>query len=425
MRFSYKIAFFLLLLLAGNLTQAQIDARLMLNNNPFVVMDNGIKLVLGNENSNGVTQTNGGGMIVSEGEDNELIWHINEQTGQTYTVPFGTTPVSQGGNGAKIPLSLEVSTGGTQSTSGSISFSTWEDVTDDFSNLPTGVTNASDGLRAVDRFWGVYPGSYSTNPEVELSFTYDDNASEIGGSNLLVESSLVAQNYNTTTDIWLSTSGVVDASANVVSGVSLNSTQFSSELGLWVLVDASYPLPIELLSFEARCYDFSTELVWMTASEINNDYFVLEKSNDVINFSEVAKVDGTGNSSVLMTYSFVDEVKNHQTTYYRLKQVDYNGDFSYSKIVAIAPCSENLSIAVYPNPFKEDIYLKLSEEQDELYFVQLTDIYGRVVQEKKVYSNNTVNKLTIDDSNVSGVYIILIKDQLNHVLLNQKLVKLK
>ncbi|NRA12263.1 MAG: hypothetical protein HRT57_09945 [Crocinitomicaceae bacterium] len=261
-----------------------------------------------------------------ENEDSELIWHINNQNGQTYTVPFGTKPVSQGGNGTKIPVALAVTTAGTQNTSGSITFSTWETTNDDNTPLPSRVTNASDGLMAVDRFWEVYPTDYTTSPEINMSFTYDDNANEIGGSNTLTEVNLVAQNYNTTTDLWLNTSGTVNATTNVVSGVALNASQFGSVTGLWTLVDVNSPLPVTLTHFEGSCNGTETELNWTTASEINNDYFILEKSMDGFYFSNVATITGAGNSNGIITYSHIDSELNNQTTYYRLKQVDFNGD---------------------------------------------------------------------------------------------------
>ena len=399
------------------------QTRLILNHDVYLNLDNGAKIVLDNDNSNAITEINGGGMVISESEDNEFIWHVKEQSGQTYTVPFGTKPALLGGNGTKIPVSIEISTGGTQNTSGNISFATWETATDDNSSLPTGVTNADDRLFAVDRFWEVIPSDYNVTPAVNLSFTYDDDfQNEIG--NVLNEASLVAQNYNTDTDNWLSTSGAVNVTNNVVSGVSLNSSQFSSFSGLWTMVDAAMPLPITLLSFGAYCQDRNTLLRWETATEQNNDYFVMEMSHDIVNFTEIGRLDGAGNSNELKAYSLLVEKESRHTTYYRLKQVDFNGDFSYSNLVAISPCAQSVSVEVYPNPFVEDVYIRFSEEKNVEYTIELIDGYGRVVSEEKVDGVAAAHKLVVGGVNRPGLYTIKIKDELKGVLLTQKLIKI-
>tara|TARA_B100000809_G_scaffold182167_1_gene179938 strand:- start:485 stop:1699 length:1215 start_codon:yes stop_codon:yes gene_type:complete len=400
---------------------AQLPARIVLNSNPFVVMNNAVNIVLDNENNNGITETNGGGMIVSENEDSDLIWHVNQQTGQTYTVPFGTKPVLQGGNGVKIPVVVAITTAGSQNTSGSITFSTWETLNDDNTSLPVGVTNASDGLKAVDRFWEVIPTDYSANPEVYMSFTYDDNANEIGGSNTLVETNLVAQNYNTTTDLWLTTSGTVNATANVVSGIVLNATQFGSATGLWALVDFSSPLPVKLTSFEASCAGTVKELAWSTATEINNDYFIVEKSFDAIHFFDLATYTGAGNSNVIVSYLHTDVEVNNQRVYYRLKQVDFNGDFEYSYTITVFPCSDGASIAVYPNPFKDVLNIAFPESNGEAYSIEIVDYLGRIILQENANSDNGVHTIKMDEIHSKGVYFVKIKTGVQQIV--KKLIK--
>ncbi len=421
MKFIFKIAIALSFLVLGKMAVAQTPARIILNNNSFVVMNNTVNIVIDNDNSNGITEANGGGMIVSENEDNELIWHINNQTGQTYTVPFGTTPVSQGGNGVEIPVIVTVTAAGTQNTSGSITFSTWETTNDDNTPLPTGVTNASNGLNAVDRFWEIYPTDYSVNPEVNISFTYADNVNEIGGSNTLVETNLTAQNYNTTTDLWQSTVGSVNVSNNMVNGVALNATEFTSTSRLWTLVDATSPLPVTLTHFTGNCVGTETELTWTTASEINNDYFMLEKSVDAISFFDVETIQGAGNSNVVTTYAYKDSELNNQIVYYRLKQVDFNGDFEYSTIISISPCSDETFTTIYPNPFKDILNLKFSDNNDQKYEIELTDYLGRTIIQETAHSNNSIHTIKMDQIKTKGVYFIKIKN--GNQMFSKKIIK--
>lgn len=90
-------------------------------------------------------------------------------------------------------------------------------------------------------------------------------------------------------------------------------------------------LPIELLSFKGTNYGTYNKIDWITHTEVNNDYFTLESSNSE-DFLEVTKIDGSGNSSSIKKYEFIDY---NPKKYYRLKQTDYNGEFTYSDIIAI------------------------------------------------------------------------------------------
>ena len=95
------------------------------------------------------------------------------------------------------------------------------------------------------------------------------------------------------------------------------------------------PLPIELLSFSGKKAEAVNVLEWVTASEHNNDYFSLERSANALDFHEIAKVDGAGNSSSLISYAHNDKEPPAAISYYRLKQVDFDGRYSYSNIVAL------------------------------------------------------------------------------------------
>ncbi len=99
---------------------------------------------------------------------------------------------------------------------------------------------------------------------------------------------------------------------------------------------ASNPLPIELLSFTATPQNDIVNLDWVTGSEINNQFFTVERSIDALNFEEVLRKDGIGNSSATNYYSDVDTKPLMGLSYYRLKQTDYNGNFSYSQIVPVS-----------------------------------------------------------------------------------------
>jgi hypothetical protein len=110
-----------------------------------------------------------------------------------------------------------------------------------------------------------------------------------------------------------------------------NVTAFSP----WALTNINNPLPIELLYFRAAVKEQAVELSWATAQEVNNDYFSIERSADGQTFSELLQVKGAGNSQTMQQYRATDASPLGGTGYYRLKQTDKDGKFSYSKVAAI------------------------------------------------------------------------------------------
>ena len=95
------------------------------------------------------------------------------------------------------------------------------------------------------------------------------------------------------------------------------------------------PLPIELLSFIAKPIGKKIQLLWRTASELNNDYFTVERSADAVNFDQINITDGAGNSTQTIKYSVIDDSPLSGISYYRLKQTDFDGKYNYSNLVAI------------------------------------------------------------------------------------------
>jgi hypothetical protein len=93
-------------------------------------------------------------------------------------------------------------------------------------------------------------------------------------------------------------------------------------------------LPIELISFEAQCKGNEVSLNWVTASETNNDYFTIQKSRDAENFENITNVDGAGNSNCNQYYSLNDVPYENGITYYRLKQTDFDGEYTYLKTIS-------------------------------------------------------------------------------------------
>ncbi len=165
------------------------------------------------------------------------------------------------------------------------------------------------------------------------------------------------------------------------------------------------PLPVKLLNFEERLNDNrEVAISWKTASEINNDFFTIERSSNGIDFIPVLKVKGAGNSSVVQSYKAMDAHPLKGVSYYRLKQTDIYGHYEYSQLAMIINTDAGAPVLVYPNPASEVLNIDLGETQDVI--VSIRDIAGHVI-----YSSNAgVGRLSLDVSAYQrGIYIISIE----------------
>ncbi len=161
-------------------------------------------------------------------------------------------------------------------------------------------------------------------------------------------------------------------------------------------------LPIELLSFTAEYKDSYVEINWITASEIKNDYFNVERSVDGVNYNSIIKINGSGNSSQTLNYSTIDEAPLLGISYYRLKQTDYDGETSYSDIKAVSfNRSKNLVLKIYPNPVSSQITI---DSESEIESIDIFNIYGSLVKTESA-SNFSVESLA------NGAYIVNIKTE--------------
>ncbi len=193
--------------------------------------------------------------------------------------------------------------------------------------------------------------------------------------------------------------------------------RFTSNCGICTI------LPVDLINFEGSSFSNYNLLKWETASELNNDYFVLEKSTGGAMFEEVGKIPGHGNSNTLLKYSYKhnnpDEIQ-----YYRLRQVDFDGKWSYSKIISVKS-KKTLDINIYPNPAKKDLSFDINESKDATYTVVYSNILGSIhIKEEIIISKGTNSYQMLEFSNLNpGIYFVQILNENNEVIKNQKIVK--
>ena len=118
-------------------------------------------------------------------------------------------------------------------------------------------------------------------------------------------------------------------------------------------------LPIVLKTFTAKKESNNVNIDWITATEINNDYFTIERSVDGINFEKIKQIKGAGNSNQQLNYNFTDNNPEEGINYYRLKQTDFDGTYTYSKIQAVNfEDTFKPNFNIYPNPASTFVQIK-------------------------------------------------------------------
>ncbi|MCB9033980.1 MAG: T9SS type A sorting domain-containing protein [Chitinophagales bacterium] len=177
------------------------------------------------------------------------------------------------------------------------------------------------------------------------------------------------------------------------------------------------PLPIELLSFNGINVGTDNLLFWTTTAEINNWKFIIEHSTDGANFTAIGEVLGAGNSSEMLDYQFTHYNPIVGNNYYRLKQVDYNGAYTYSNIVLIKTNSNTKQeVAVYPNPVANELNIVFSNTFKTNPTVNIYNTLGQTIYTNTIdISNNKIFK--VDVSHLSkATYLLVIDDYSNNKL---------
>ncbi len=167
-------------------------------------------------------------------------------------------------------------------------------------------------------------------------------------------------------------------------------------------------LPVELTNFAVNCYDEDVKIAWTTASENRNDYFVVEKSYDGINWLELEKIAGQGNSSHENNY-LISDANTLVDCYYRLKQVDFDGEVSVFEPSKLECYDDNsVFFEVIPNPNdggKFEIYLKEKNRKNST-SLNLYDSSGKLILNKEIEVNSGINKYEINENLSPGFYFV-------------------
>ncbi|SDF76552.1 Por secretion system C-terminal sorting domain-containing protein [Dyadobacter soli] len=190
-----------------------------------------------------------------------------------------------------------------------------------------------------------------------------------------IGSSVVANGYGAGNagEVYLEWSIGEPAIATLQSGPNLLSQGFLQP-------DPAYAFPVKLIYFNGKTTDSNNELHWATSEETNNSHFEMQKSPDGIHFQLMESVPGSGTIYVQKTYQVIDYTP-YARTYYRLKQVDYDGTFSFSSIIFIRQ-ADHSGFALYPNPAADMLYLSVKQNVGPLH-IAVFKASGDVVLRQK------------------------------------------
>lgn len=382
---------------------------------------NTMTLFVENPMSNAIT-TAQNGRIISEtfpGSYGVVDWNIGHRIGN-YVLPFGTNETVS----TDMSLGYNITSLGAGAEMGRVQFITYPTNAQNYP-LPDGVNQLTNAAgkevyhRAVDRFWivenNIGNSAFNTYPQIEYVFKYND-ADLISDENHIEKDRLIVRAYNPNTHQWtdwLTSPAFAQPTTNTISVVLGTSGDYN---GIWTLMDDSNPLPIELIAFSANCQNNKTEVKWTTASETNNNFFTVERSADASLFEVVKTIPGSSNSNYIISYSTTDDKPLAGTSYYRLKQTDYDGSYKYSNIISVSCGAEdNLNITFASTDEQGTINLNVNAPHGGNYVISIIDAVGKTLMSKTANLVKGNNTLSLDAKAAAGVYFISIENEFDKV----------
>jgi len=231
------------------------------------------------------------------------------------------------------------------------------------SNPTSGIANPS---QVLNRQWNINGG---TGPITTAEFQWPVSAQ---GANFNVTTNKSLFRY---TSSWAAVSSPASPSGSDPRTISFSSVPCCSGY----IVGAETSLPIELIDFTGAQTASAVLLNWRTALEINNAYFSIERSADGARYEAIGQVPGAGTSTVINSYTYTDEQPLSGVNYYRLRQVDFDGQYAYSPVVSVVFGSTDARLLIAPSPASDDVTVQLTQPTAEPISWEVYDQGGRMV----------------------------------------------
>ncbi len=406
--------------ITGNFTGVSSFYRVDVQNSNGISLNNSIEISNALNLNNGIINANGNDVILgssivvtpapgtSSSYINGKVLKMMSNIGDDFTFPIGSTSLWR-------PATVNnVSVGG----------STWEAQFFDQEVVANTIATTMDvGDPAIIRLQGgeyfvISDGNAAPSGEtatVGLSWGTETDVS----AGPTQRQQLKVMVWNTASSEWDDKGGVNFSGGNTISQGSFESsvsTSFSERIFILGSSDAANALPITLESFTGYVENDSHYLEWITSSEINNDYFELQRSVDGLTYEVLTTVEGAGTTSDKQFYDYVDRSPVFGKNYYRLVQVDIDGTrYDEGDIILLENANqlERLDYKMYPNPTRgSNVNLEISTpDSDREAVVSMYDLQGRRYYRGVISSNQLFMPITIQLSNdaKSGMYIVIVE----------------
>ncbi len=249
---------------------------------------------------------------------------------------------------------------------------------------------------------------YTINRSVVANLASARLTSTYGNDDVVTDATNLRLARDNGASAWVDIGGV--GSANGVGNITSSSfSGFNTTFTLANMLNGSNPLPVEWLSFNVERKGVINTLSWATASEKNADYFDVQRKIGTADFINIGRVSAVGNSIINSNYSFNDQVLTSSNIYYRLKQVDKDGEFTYSELRSISN-SKQIAFSAFPNPsYNKQVSISISEDLGVNSQLSIFDLFGRVVYEQLLNETKDARIIPLDLRDLShGTYFVTI-----------------
>jgi hypothetical protein len=358
---------------------------------------NGLSIVL----ENGCQIYRAAGYLRSEAINGASAVHWQLSGASIYEIPFGFNSTSY------IPFQYQC----TSNCSGTVTFATYHSNPDNTPYPPTvthvnSISGTDNSSQTVDRYWCI-KGNSNANANLDFSFTPAEKGSIATPR---------AQRWlsNNAWEFFQGLQSNPSPFRTQVTGISQTNTW-------WTLSNLLSPLPVSLLSFNATCTGGVVHLEWTTASQLNNDIFIIERSGDGKNWENLTAVKGAGTTNKLVDYHVTDESPLSQMSYYRLSQIDYDGSRNNIKTIGLKGCISDPIQLLYYTFTDHKMNIKIKSSYSDKLEIFLFNEKGQLMARKLQNINSSISDIEMDTQIAKGVYLLSIRS--SYFNISKKLVK--
>ncbi len=243
-------------------------------------------------------------------------------------------------------------------------------------------------------------GNFNTAPSVVISAT--TNSTNACASATAGVGKVVYFNYDLPSALTIT--NLSSAQTYNIAIYAVNGNGYTANMSTTPATLASVSLPIELLSFTGKKVGKMVKINWSTATERQNDFFEVERAEDGIQFSAIGKIKGAGDSQSTLDYELLDAAPKPGTNYYRLKQTDFDGQYTYSPVVTVQ--FDGLgSFRLFPVPVKDQLQLQLDEPDAFESQWTVYNALGQLVLSGQIPEDQSTIDLNVSDL-TPGMYLL-------------------